>query len=65
MTFAIESQIDQLAEEAGIDPMEFRLLNPFLHRQDGKGEKRQDNREQALAMVVRSGRPWLRGGTKK
>ena len=26
-TFAIESQIDQLAEEAGIDPMEFRLLN--------------------------------------
>lgn len=26
-TFAIESQIDMLAEEAGIDPMEFRLLN--------------------------------------
>jgi len=26
-TFAIESQIDQLAEKAGIDPMEFRLLN--------------------------------------
>jgi xanthine dehydrogenase molybdenum-binding subunit len=26
-TFAIESQIDILAEEAGIDPMEFRLIN--------------------------------------
>jgi CO/xanthine dehydrogenase Mo-binding subunit len=26
-TFAIESQIDILAQEAGIDPMEFRLMN--------------------------------------
>ncbi len=26
-TFAVESNIDQLAEEAGIDPVEFRLLN--------------------------------------
>jgi xanthine dehydrogenase molybdenum-binding subunit len=26
-TFAIESQIDMLAEEAGLDPMEFRLMN--------------------------------------
>ncbi len=26
-TFAIESNLDQLAEEAGIDPMEFRLIN--------------------------------------
>jgi xanthine dehydrogenase molybdenum-binding subunit len=26
-TFAIESNLDQLAEEAGIDPMEIRLLN--------------------------------------
>ncbi len=26
-TFAVESNIDQLAEEAGFDPLEFRLLN--------------------------------------
>jgi len=29
-TFAIESQIDMLAEEAGIDPMEFRLMNATM-----------------------------------